>query len=191
MVAAVVFLCRNLTEGTKYSFNFPPSYTGAIGCILGALSIGITSIAEWIVYPDTLTLVASLLGLLSAAALPFLALYRMKGQRQSILYHGVICLYFMFRLVSQYRHWSADPQLMNYAFQLLASVCLMLACYQNAAFDVQQGNRRMHTIFHLCAAYFCIVSLIGSENIVFYVGTCAWMVTNLCNLTPMRKQEEA
>lgn len=191
VVATVLWGTRDLKEAAKYSFNFPASLHSAIGCVLGALSIGITSVADWIVYPDSLTAIASVLGILSAAALLFVAYARWKGNPQSILYHAVISLYFMFRLVSQYRHWSADPQLMNYGFQLLASVCLMLSVYQNAAFDAAQGNRQLHTVFHMGAVYFCCVSLIGSENIVFYLGTGVWMLTNLCNLTPRKKQEEA
>ena len=189
VVAAIVWVSRDLKCAPRYKFNFPPFLPGAVGCLLGAVSIGISAVSEWIQYPDTLTVVASLLGILSTAALLFLADARRKGSRPSLLYYGVICLYFMFRLVSQYRHWSADPQLMNYCFPLLASVCLMLSAYHNAAFLAKQGNRRMHTIFHLCAVYFCFLSLLGSDNFLFYLGTGIWMVTNLCNLTPMRRRE--
>ena len=190
VAAAVLLGTRNLKEAAKYSFNFPASLQGAIGCGFAALSMGITAVAEWIVYPDRLTVIASVLGVLSAAALLFLAYNRYKGQRQSILYHGVVCLCLMFRLVSQYRHWSSDPQLMDYGFQLLATVCLMLSCYQNAAFDAGTGNRRLHTIVHLGAVYFCCTSLLGSGNVTFYLGCTVWMISNFCNLTPMRKQEE-
>ena len=189
VVAAIVWATRDLKHGTRYRFNFPPFLPGAVGCLLGALSIGVSAVSEWIQYPDTLTVIASLLGILATAALLFLADARRKGNHPNFLYHGVVCLYFMFRLVSQYRHWSADPQLMNYCFPLLASVCLMLSSYQNAAFDAKQGNRRMHTIFHLGAVYFSFLSLLGGDNLLFYLGTGVWMVTNLCNLSPLRRRE--
>lgn len=191
VVAAVIFGTRRLEEAAKYSFNFPPSLPGAVGCLIAALSICIASLAEWLTYSDPLTVIASILGILSTVALVVVAYGRWKGQRQSILLNGVICLHFMFRLVSQYRHWSADPQLMDYCFPLLASVCLMLSVYHRAAFDVKQGNRRLHSIFHLCAVYFCFVSLIGKENVLFYLGTGIWMLTNLCNLTPRKQREDA
>lgn len=189
VVAAVVWCTKDLEQGAKYRFNFPASPLGALGCALGAASIGITSVAEWITYPDALTVVSSLLGILSASALVFLAKNRQDGQRQSVLYHTVICAYLMFRLVSQYRHWSGDPQLMDYCFQLLASVCLLLSVYQNAAFDVRQGNRKLHTIFHMGAVYFSCLSLVSISDAVFYLGTGIWMLTNICNLTPMPRQE--
>lgn len=189
VIAVVLLGTRDLTEGAKYSFNFPASLYSAISCVLGGLSIGITSVAELILYQDVLTVIASVLGILSTAALVFVAYGRWKGQPQTVLYHAVICLYLMFRLVSQYRHWSADPQLMNYCFQLLASVCLMLSAYQSAAFDAGSGNRRLHTVFHLGAVYFCCLALPGSENTTFYLGTGIWMMTNLCNLTPRKKRE--
>ena len=190
VAAVVLFLTRNLKEAAKYSFNFPASLPSAIGCVLAAVGMGVTSVAEGIVYPDRMTVIASVLGVLSTAALLFLAYNRWKGQPQSILYHGVICLCLMFRLVSQYRHWSSDPQLMDYGFQLLATVCLMLSSYQNAAFDAGTGNRKLHTIFHLGAVYFCCVSVLSSENAVFYLGCAVWMTTNICNLIPMPKLEE-
>ena len=189
VIAAIVWCTKDLKQGTKYHFNFPASPLGALGCALAAAGIGIISVAEWITYLDTLTAISSVLGVLSASALVFLAKNRQEGRRQNVLYHVVICIYLMLRLVSQYRHWSGDPQLMDYCFQLLASVCLLLAVYQNAAFDVRQGNRKLHTMFHLGAVYFSCLSLVNVGDAVFYLGTGIWMLTNLCKLTPMPHRE--
>ena len=176
---------RSLQEGNKYSFNFPPSLVGAVGCLLGAASFAITSGVELTVYTDTMTVLTSLLGFASAVCLGFIGYRRWMGKRTNFLLHTAICLYLMMRLVCQYRHWSSDPQMLDYCFQLLATVFLMLAGYHRAAFAVNRGSRHSYVFFHLSAVYFCLVSLIGSESIVFYLGAGAWMLTDLCNLSPM------
>lgn len=187
VVALLIWGTQRLKAGKKYSFNFPASLQRAIGCLLGALSIGVTSVIELILYPDIMTLVASLLGLICVAALVSMANCRWKGHKPNMLFHAAICLYLMIRLVSQYRHWSADPQLMDYCFQLLATVCLMLSAYHKAAFDSGSGDRRLYALFHLGAVYFCCLSLVGSQHIVFYLGTGIWMFWDLCSLKPMRE----
>ncbi len=186
---AMVLLCtRRLQQAAKYQFNFPQSMTGAIGCALGAAGIAIVSVAELLSYDDTLALVSAIMGLLGAGALGYLGYCRQKGLHPSVLCHTVISLFLMLRLINQYRHWSSDPQLQDYCFQLLATVCLMLAAYHRATFDANAGNRRPHAFFHLCAVYFCCLSLAGTDGIAFYLGTGIWMLTDLCSLIPMPEQ---
>ena len=96
----------------------------------------------------------------------------------------------MVRLVSHYRHWSTDPQLQDYCFQLLAIVFLMLATYYRAAFDVDMGRRRPLVICHLAAVYFCCLSLIDGSSLCYYLPLIAWIFTDLCNLAPLAPQED-
>lgn len=189
VIALLLYCTRRLLEAPKYQFNFPQSLAAAIGCMLGALGIAITSLSEMLLHADTLTVIAAILGLLSAGALVFMGHCRYKGLRSNVLCHATVSLYLMIRLISQYRHWSSDPQLQDYCFQLLATVCLMLAAYHRATFDANIGKRRPHAIFHLAAVYFCCLSLAGSDNIAFYLGTGAWMMTDLCSLIPLPEQK--
>lgn len=190
VIAVLLFCTRRLLQAAKYQFNFPQSVSGALGCVSGALGIAITSFAELVAYSDTLTLLTAAMGLVGAAALGYLGYCRQKGMHPNILCHTLISLYLMLRLISQYRHWSSDPQLQDYCFQLLATVCLMLAAYHRATFDANAGKRRPHAIYHLAAVYFCCLSLAGSESIVFYLGAGVWMLTDLCSLTPLPEQQE-
>ena len=190
IVIVTVLLCtRSLQQAAKYGFNFPVSMTGAIGCLLGAAGIAIASIAELTAYDDVLALACAVIGLLAAVSLGYLGFCRHKGLRPSILCHCVLCIYLMLRLINQYRHWSSDPQLQDYCFQLLATVCLMLAAYHRATFDANLGKRRPHAFYHLCAVYFCCLSLTEVSGIAFYLGTGVWMLTDLCSLAPMPAEE--
>ncbi len=189
-LALVLVGTNKLTEGAKYSFNFPPSLRRALGCGLGCISILLTSILEMGAYSDTLNTLACCVGFAAAAAVGYIAWCRYKGKQPVMVFHGIASLYLMLRLVDQYRHWSSDPQLLDYCFPLLATVCLMLACYQRAAFDAGAGDRRSYARFHLSALLFCCISLVSSESILFYLGTGAWMLCDLCSLIPMSSQSQ-
>lgn len=187
-MALLLYRTWNLTEASKYSFNFPASNYAALGIAVGALGILISSVAELLSGPNALTLFSCLLGLLAALALLFVAFCRKNGKRPSILFHGVVCLYMMFHLVAHYRLWSGFPQLQSYSFELLAIVFLMLSCYQRAAFDVGRGDRRSYAFFTLAALFFCISALPGCDNAAFFIGCAVWMFTTLCNLKPLPGQ---
>lgn len=181
---------RQLQRKGKYSVHFPPSLLAAIGMVLAAWGFATTSIMDLMAGADSIDTVSIVLGFLAAAAIFLLAYGRLRGQRLSVLFHGVICLYLMFLLVSHYRHWSACPQLQSYAFELLAIVFVMLAGYQRAAFDAGRGDPRTYTFFSLAALYFCIAALPGSDNLIFFLGCAVWMLVTPCRLTPSSQEED-
>lgn len=168
---------------SRYSSNFSASLPAALGMVLAAIGFLCTSVLELNAGGDAVAIIGSVLGFVSFAALGFLAFCRFKGLRTNILYHGVICLYLMFYLVAHYRLWSAYPQLQSYAFELLAIIFLMLSCYQRAAFDAGKGSRKAYTFHSLMALFFCIATLPGCDNPVFFIGSALWMLLTPCNLT--------
>lgn len=188
-VAALLALgTRDLKQAPKYSFNFPASAVGAAGAAAAAAGILITTVAKLPSAADLLTVLDIILGFISAAALLFLSQCRWKGLHPSIVFHAAVCIFMMVDLICVYRLRSSDPQIWEYGFSLLASVAVMLACYYNAAFAANAGDRKMHTLFHLAAGYLCLLSLPLAETPVFYLTMAAWMFSNLCNLTPMPRK---
>ena len=193
MVAITVcglFLATRLLRGTrKYQQNFAPSMYAGIAMVLTAASFCVTSLVEFAAGTDTVNTASSVLGILATFALIALAYGRYKGLRPNMLLHSILCVYLMLYLVSHYRLWSSSPQLQSYAFELLAIVFVMLACYQRAAFDAGKGNRQAYTFFTLLALYFCIATLPGCDNPVFFLGAAVWMYFTPCNLTlPVAKE---
>ena len=186
-LGVTVYGTLNLKQAPKYSFNFPADIISAAGAAFAAVCILISGINGLLTARDALATIDGVLGLISAAALGFLSFCRFKGLHPSLIFHGAICLYLMVHLVCLYRLWSSDPQIQDYAFSLLAAVSLMLANYYSAGFDANFGQRRPHAAFHLAAVFFCIVSLPRCESPLFYIAMAAWMITDLCNLTPMPK----
>lgn len=187
-VAVVIFIAtRSLQQANRYQFNFPPSIPGALGTLVGALGIGSTSVVELVIAGDALTAIAAILGLMSVVSLIFLADCRWKGLHPSPLFHVVICAYLMLRLLCMWRRWGSDPQLQDFCYQLLATVCLMLSAYHRATFSANFGSRASYAFFCLMSIYFCVLSLAGWTRPVFFFSTGIWQLTDLCSLVPMPK----
>ena len=185
VVAALFYLTRDLLEATKYSFNFPASDFSGFGIYIAAAGIFICSFLEIFTVADGLEIFTAVLGLVTTLLLFFIGYCRRRGIAPPMLLHIGICLYLMIRLICYYRHWSSDPQILDYCFQLVATSCLMLATFQRASFDVENGNRRPYAFFSLTAIFFSCLSLVGWNNIVFFLSVIVWQITNLCSLIPL------
>ena len=193
VLAVLIISCLPLVQASKYSFNYPASYTGAAGEALAAIGILAACIQTLSGAVDGVTLVCMILGFLAVPALGHSAWCRLKGTKVPSALHSIVCLFWMMRLVCQYRIWSPDPQLQDYCFQLLATVFLMLSSFHRAAFDADMGQRRLSAIFQLGAVYFCMISIPGCQDWLLYLCCGVWTVLNLCNLLPMpnwRPQKE-
>ena len=180
---------RPVQEGVRYSRKFRKALFATIAMAVAAVAFCITSLVELISETDTVSFVSALFGFLAAASLGYLAWARIKGKQPNMIFHGIVCMYLMLHLVSHYRLWSSCPQLQSYAFELLAIVFVMLACYHRAAADASHGTCRAYTFFSLAAVYFCIAALPGCDNPVFFVGCTLWMFFTPCHLPSIARKE--
>lgn len=171
----------------RYSDNFAPSAPAAIGAFALAGGIAVSVISGWSIW-SRLELIRNICGLLAIPALIRVGLCRRQGKRPFFLLHAVICLALTLHAVSHYQVWSSRPQLQDYFFVMAASIALTLFAYYQTAFDVGMGRRRMQLGTGLMAAFFCIAALAGGEDILLYLGGAVWAVTNLCNLTPVKRR---
>ena len=180
---------RKLPQGAKYTFNFPLSPIHAIGDGVSGLGFLIFSVSLFASETDPLSLLCATLGLGSTIALILLGLYRWKGTRPTPVFSIILCVFLILRLISCYQLWSPNPQMEEYLFPLFANVFALLSCYYDATFTDSAGNRARHTFFHLFAVYCAIVSLPECDNVVFYLTVCVFMLSNLCNLTPITTEK--
>lgn len=182
---ALFFLTRGLIEATKYTFNFPASDLGGFGMYVAAAGIFVCSFIEIFTAADGLEAASALFGMVAALLLVLTGYHRRRGTAPSLLIHIGLCVFLMLRLICYYRHWSADPQILDYCFQLIATACLMLSTYQRAAFNADDGNRRSYAFFSLSSVFFSCLSLVGWSNIIFFLSVIVWQVTDICNLIPL------
>ena len=129
----------------------------------------------------------------AAASMGVLGICRMLGRKPWPILSGPVCLFYMLMLVTNYRLWSADPQIHDYAYLLLAEVLLMLCSFHRTCCDAGVIQRKRLIATGLCAAVCCMASLSGGFQRGFFLASGLWAAGCLCNvaqLPPDPEEEE-
>jgi len=192
VLAGLFVLTRSAAGQGKYLTQFPACPIAAAGCFLGAAGILITAMITLIRREDAFYLLTGLLGIAASGALVFTGICRIQGRRPGFIFHIVVCVFFVVRLLSRYQGWSADPQLHDYCFQLLATVCAMLFSFHKASLDLKIASRRRLILLGLWGGYFCCLAAVRSDAVLLYLGCAAWLLTNtgsLENAFPAPREE--
>lgn len=179
-----------LDGSERYEDNFSPSAAAALGHILAAVGILLTTVLNQPVMDNYLGKIWKVLGILSGVCLSAAAYCRMRGKRPFFLLHMIPCLFLLFHIIDHYQQWSGTPQLLDYVFTLFGTIALMFFGFYTAAFDVGSGRRRMHLGMGLAAVYLCLVNLPQTEYLFLYVGGIAWVLSDLCTLNPKPRPRE-
>lgn len=203
--AVLVLTLRSIGGDGCYEDNFPAC------CLSGGLMLAAGLAMAWAVPGLELNIqppVAEGLPLLIAGATGWAAKYlpwaaavcmavlggfRMAGRRPWPVFSGIICLFYMLMLVTNYRLWSADPQLQDYAYQLLAGVLLMLCSFHRTCCDGGVIQRKKLLATGLSAAVCCMASLSGQFQWGFYLASGLWAAGSVCHVAvlPPDPEEEA
>lgn len=183
-VVCVVLCAWPLAGSDRYEDNFGPSGPGAVGHFLLAAGVLVTALLEPPKMAGYLGLCWQVLGILAPVCLAAAGIARLRGKQPFFLLHLVVCLYFVFHVVNQYRSWSGNPQLLDFLFALFGSIALILFSYYQTAFDVGAGKRRPMLIWGFLGIYLCLVALAKTDYPLVYAGGIFWIVSNLCSLTP-------
>ena len=162
-----------LVSSRKPTVPFGHPILQGISSLAAAACLVIRSISH---YP-TADLLSNILSI--AAALGFLVASACCLQKRKIpfLCHSAVCIFFALQMINQYRSWSADPQLMDYCFHLIAFLFLMLTGYFLAAQDVQMGKASALTFCAAAAAYFCFLALPESGDGILLIPCAFWTLT--------------
>jgi peptidoglycan/LPS O-acetylase OafA/YrhL len=76
--------------------------------------------------------------------------------------------------VTDYRLWSADPQIHSYAYQLLAEVLLMLCAFHRTSCDGGILQRRKLLFTGLAAAVCAMAALSMDFHRPFFLASALW-----------------
>ena len=107
------------------------------------------------------------------------------------LCHSAVCIFFALQMISHYRSWSADPQLMDYGFYLAAFICLMLTSYFLAGFEADMPNHRGLVITSMAAAFFCCLALPESGEAALLIPCAFWAFTCAPQMQAKAKRQRA
>lgn len=168
----VLYLCCRPLGGSVPMGSAMPSKTAAI---LG-LAAGLCQLCYALSLPvsrgGVLGLFHWVLGIGCAVCFLLLAGCRFRGKPVHYLVYVVLTVYFLVYLLKQYRQWSAEPQLLAYFFQLLATVTLMLFAYQCACRQTGKTSRSFIFLRH-SAVFFCMAALDGG---LFLYSVLPWLL---------------
>lgn len=163
-----------------YRLLFPRSPAAVLGTALGALGLtvaGIRCALEGTMPMDTFFGGAMVLG---GAAMAALAWLRRESRRANVLLWAAVTVSLMLRLLVSYRHWSGQPQLMEYLYPLLASVALTLAMFYRTAFSGEMESPRLYLFFSQLGGFCALLAI--PQDPIFYGSMAAWALTDVCSL---------
>lgn len=174
VLATLVFMTRNIQAPDGYSDAFPASILQSVGSLAAALAIANHALGRYPLAADSLDLAAAVSGMVAGIGLLFVAVCQLLGKKPSFLCHSAVSIFFALQLISHYRHWSANPQLMDYCFYLAALIGLMFTAYFLAGFEARMARPRALLISSLAAVYFCCLALPESGNVPMLIACALW-----------------
>lgn len=173
---------RNLPRRSIIKGILPPAVCTGLGGVAFFVTFLVKLLEGGL---DTLGLIAAVLGLFGGGCLLIQAYLRHSG-KASASAAGIITIALVADLFCRFRHWSSDPLLEDYCFQLLAHVFSMLAAYYLMGFPMGKGKRRLCIFYSMIAAFFGLICL-GDKDIstkLFYIGLVLWLAFGGCDLRP-------
>ena len=185
MLGSLVYLIRNVEDTSGYRRLFPDSRLAALGTLIAAVSILATVVESLTAMDEPVRMLSGLLKIVAGIALIYLAWCRWKNVRGSFLAWAAATAYMLLRIMFEYRTWSMEPELLQYLFPLLASVCMVLAMYHRMAFAVKMGSRKQYLFFTQFGAFCCLLALPGTR-VPFYLGMAVWAMTDRCSLKAVK-----
>ena len=170
-----------LAAGAAMAWAVPGLTLDVQSPVAEGMAAGIANITGW---------AARYLPWAAAVCMAILGGFRMVGKRPWPIFSGVICLYYMLVLVTNYRLWSADPQIYDYAYQLLAEVLLMLCAFHRTCCDAQIIQRKKLLATGLCAAVCCTAALSGTFQWWFFLASGLWAAGSMCHVAVLPPDPE-
>lgn len=175
--AVLVFLLAATRKPDNRAEYRPAPVLQGSGALTCAVVVFLRAFSGWLGAFDILDRTAALSGFAAALVLLAVGVCHFFGRKPGFLLFCALSVYFALQMVSQYRHWSPEPQLMNYCFYLAAFICLMLCAYFQASFQVNGGRSRGLWFFSMAAVYFCCLAIPESGDGLFLTVCAIWAFT--------------
>ena len=98
-----------------------------------------------------------------------------------------LCVCMILRLVASYQVWSRNPQIQDYIFALLGSLCLTAFFYQQTALEAGLGSKIWRLRFAFLGCYLCLAASVGTEVNCFYTYAAFGLMTEALAPAPEGK----
>ena len=195
----VLVMAHTIGGDGTYADNFPRSISAGVLMIaagavmvraIPGLDTGTNAAALAVPVQTVMDAAGRYLPWAAAVSMAVLGLYRLFGKRPAGVFGGILCLFYMVMLVSNYRLWSADPQLHDYAYHLLAGVALMLCSFHRTCCDANVIQRKKLLITGLMAAVCAAAALAGDFHREFYLASMLFAAGSICTVKELPPDPE-
>lgn len=132
-------------------------------------------------------------GVVSAICWVLVGLDRVRGRTLPATAFMVPALIYAVELICEFRYWSRDPQILDYCFDLLSLICIMIATFHLGGFCFDKGRRRMAVFFHMAGVFFTAAALADGSTAsrARSFAAALWLLANLIVLLrPVPKKED-
>lgn len=171
MAAALALVCSTLRRRGEYEACFSSGLPELVISVAAALLVLLGSVISLMADPQGSNLVVGFLGICAALCIAVTAAQRYRGVMPSAAVHILPCVYLVVKLIVDFKHWSVDPAVLDYCFELFAAISFMCAVYHLGGFCFQKGKRRMSAFWCLVGILFAAISLAdGGLSHSFLVG---------------------
>lgn len=117
-------------------------------------------------------------GTLAGAAMFYSAVKSFRGEETPFLPYVAATVYLGIYMLARYRMWSARPQIMDFAFDMLACVAITLMVYHRGDSLCNVGRQKNVFFFSLCTLMLCTTALGHGEAPWLYWGGIALALTS-------------
>ena len=156
--------------------------------ILTALTLGILYLATREAFTTPLpSRIAAFSSMVGCFAMFIMAAFKYFRKRLPYWLPAILTVVLMLDTVAQCQIWGAVPQLQEYFFPLLASVCLILSAYYKTTLVAKKSNAKLLAFFSQSALFFCCLSL-NSRQWPLYLGMLFWAAVQLFPCILMKKE---
>lgn len=169
---------RRSTQVQKYRDFFPECWVRG-GCMVLA---GVMLLLSVIYALTPVPAAIRILGVAAAGCMAAGGIFLASGYHPPFGIHGIVCVYFVVRLLMNYRSWGASTHLERYAFLLLADVMLMLYSFHRCAADAGIYARRRMLLTGFGAMFCSLAAMANDPDPVFYVMAVIWVAGSMCTL---------
>lgn len=181
---------KNITAPDSFAAAFPCSGPAgvvffAMFCASAALMLA-GGIVLFLSSPPALGLIFAALAVIAAVCVFMRALYLLRSGGNTRPFNAVIVVYFCMFLVSVYRGYTAEPNLLIFAYKILALVFSLLAAYYCAGFDFGRRDARKALFCCAMAVYFCFVVFADNFALHLKLLMSAAFLFSLADLTLLR-----
>lgn len=187
VVLGLLYLCCQPLNKTGEAFSFSPSRLYGLLGILAFCVLFVSGIRAFDTDASKFQQLCAWSKLLSGLCVGIITGISLTGKKPSYLLHAFLTLLLILIMVTNYRSWSSEPQLLVYFFPLMATAFLLLAGYQRTALAAGYGNSRIFCFFDLTGLFFCLMAL--PTGGIFFGGMAFWLLANLWSCKPFGKEK--